>query len=531
MAFLSNYTFNLICASLRRLLRKGGIESEFYVTGFNQYVQDIIGENTPLYDFGPDVVFVTIDLEQFCGDILGNIYTKGGELVWEGVFERWIALRSHIEMLQARLPEATIFFDNFFVPNHLLTGTLAYNGNYSLNEIVLKLNLELAEFQNEHKAVKVVDVQTLLASEGQSSLFDNRLYYISKCRWGHKGIEALAGLYLRYIKAYLGQRKKCILLDLDNTLWGGVIGQEGIEGISLSNDGPGKAFYNFQTELLKLHTMGLLLCICSKNTHEIAMEAIETHPYMVLRSEHFVATRINWENKAQNIMEIAEEINLGLDSFVFLDDSPFERALIKDQVPTVFVPELPEDPSDYASFLKGLDCFDFLELSLDDFNRNKDYRANVDRKKVMKSSVDIESYYRSLKMKAHIKMVDDFSLPRALQLTLKTNQFNVTTRRYTESDIRAFIRDGGYRLITLALEDKFGDSGIVGLAILKMSEMRAYIDSFILSCRVLGRTVEAAFLAYLAGLAKGSGAELLEGEIIPTKKKCAMQRPLPKTWV
>ncbi len=518
IAFLSNYTSEFIIKEFGKRLKESGIEHDFYIPGFNQYIQEILGEDNSFYNFKPDVVFLSIDLSFFAGDLLDNLFQEENNEIYSAVEKRYKQLLSLIEKLREKLPVSQIFVDNFFLSSVYLNKTLEANSPYSLSNIPVKLNLELEKFASEQKGVRVVDIFSLIMKFGEKELYDPRLFYIAKSKWSKTGNEKIAELYFSHIKAYKGLRKKVIVLDLDNTLWGGVIGQDGMENIQLSNDGPGKAFYDFQKELLKLYKQGILLAVCSKNTEEVALEAMKNHPYMLLRPEYFAAMRINWENKGQNIKSMAQELNLGTDSFIFLDDYAFERGLVKDQLPEVEVPDMPEDPLYYAEFLKSLDFFNFHSLTEDDFKRNKSYAANQERKKLEESFTDTTSYLKSLDMQIIIKDMDDFSLPRIVQLIQKTNQYNLTTRRYTESEVRAFYADPNCRILEATVKDKFGDYGIIAGVILKFQETKVYIDTFLMSCRVLGRGVETAILSYVAKVAEAKGIKIIEGEIIPTPK-------------
>ena len=518
IAFLSNYTTEFVIKEFGKKLKENGIEYDFYIPGFSQYIQEILGENNSFYNFKPDVIFLSIDLSFFVGDLLENQFEENESEIFKDVETRFNQLLSLVEKLREKAPTAQIFIDNYFLSAKNYFKTLEGNSPYGLKNIPAKLNIELEKFVAGQKGVRVIDLAYLIQFYGEKELTDARLYYLTKSKWSKTGAQKIAELYLSHIKAYKGLRKKVIVLDLDNTLWGGVVGQDGVENIFLSNDGPGKAFYDFQKELLKLYKQGILLAVCSKNSEDIAMEAIKNHPYMVLRPEYFAAMRINWENKAQNIKSMAKELNLGTDSFIFLDDYAFERGLVKDQLPEVEVPDLPEDPLYYVDFLKSLDFFNFHTLTDDDFKRNKSYAANKERKKLEESFTDTSSYLRSLNMEVIIKDMDDFSFPRIVQLIQKTNQYNLTTRRHTESDVRGFVADPNYRILEMTVKDKFGDYGIVAAAILKYDTSKVYIDTFLMSCRVLGRGVETAFLSFMAKAAEEKGIKIVEGEVIPTPK-------------
>ncbi len=516
IAFLSNYTNDLIVRSVKKRLETERIDGDVYISGYNQYIQEILGESTPFYNFNPELVFLSIDLNELLHDVFRKDFRH---VDFEKVVpDRLAALFDRIAVLHRKLPDATLFLDNFSVDSGTAFGTMEYNSPHSVIPVMNKVNAELHSFALSRSYVRIIDVESLIRRYGEERLFDRRMHYVSKCKWSFFGIEKLSGLYLAHIKAYKGIRKKCIVVDLDNTLWGGIAGQDGIENIVLSSDGPGKAYYDFQKSIERLYHSGILLAVCSKNNDRDALEVMRNHPHMVLRPDRFTVMKINWERKDRNIREIAQELNIGLDSIVFLDDSDFERNLVLSQLPGVEAPALPEDPAYFADFLNTLENFNFHELTTDDFDRNKNYRVQAEREKSKSSFDTVEEYYRSLQMQVQIKPADDFSLPRIVQLINKTNQFNLTTRRYSEADIRRFMSNGHYHVLYLSLADRFGDNGIVGTAILTVRDSKLYIDSFILSCRVIGRTVETALLSYIYNFARDKSIEQIIGECIPTPK-------------
>jgi FkbH-like protein len=312
--------------------------------------------------------------------------------------------------------------------------------------------------------------------------------------------------------------KKCIVLDLDNTLWGGIIGEDGIEGIKLGNTAPGIEYLDFQRSLLGLYNRGIILAICSKNNYDDAIKVFQEHPFQILKEEHFAAMRINWQNKATNIAELAKEINIGLDSIVFFDDNPVERSIVSQAHPEVLVVDMPKNPRLYRETLENLEVFDVLSLTKEDMARGEMYAGKRKRAELETSMESIEDFLRTLEMKVRIKPVDDFDTPRVVQLIGKTNQFNLTTRRYTDAEVQKF-REGDSSIVySMAVTDKFGDEGVVGVVIVKQKNEDWWIDTFLMSCRVIGRSVETAMLAKIVKDARAQGASRIIGEYIPTKK-------------
>jgi FkbH-like protein len=469
-----------------------------------------------LYSTSPNIVFLSLDFFTLIEDIIYQ--NNKADCFLEKIERRINETLVLIKRLCDNLSTAQIFIDNFFLFRSIIMGTVEYNSSLSISEFPNIANAKLISLANSLSNLKIIDVLSLTISKGSDFLFDERMYYLAKCHWSFSGIQAISVLYQRYLNAFLGKRKKCLVLDLDNTLWGGIIGDDGIEGIELSNDGQGKAFYDFQREILKLYERGVILAICSKNSEDIALEAIEKHPYMILRKNHFVNLKINWNNKAQNIKEIAQEINIALDSIVFLDDSPFEREIVISNLPEVFVPELPTEPSEYPNFIRNLNVFDFITLSEDDFARNDSYKANINRVALRTQTINIEDFYFSLNMRASISKINESQINRIAQMTQKTNQFNLRTKRYTESDIKSFVRNSNYDVYQMSLKDKFGDNGIIACAIIRKQKLESFVDSFILSCRAMGRTAETALINYIIEDLLKTSCLRLTSEYIPTKK-------------
>ena len=367
----------------------------------------------------------------------------------------------------------------------------------------------------EQKNIKVLDFGKFLQQYPESELIDWKYYFISQMIINPRLKGAFSMWFAEQQRAVALQRKKCLVLDLDNTLWGGVLGEDGIEGIQVDGDYPGKAFHAWQEGLRELANEGVILAICSKN-NEADVETLFTAREMPLKLEDFVSKRINWQDKAANIRAIAEELNIGLDSMVFVDDNPTERELIKLQLPMVAVPEFPAQPYGlielYARLMRGY--FSVYALTDEDRKKTVQYRQNASRKQLEAQFTDMTDFLRSLEMKLRIEQVDagSVSIPRVAQMTQKTNQFNLTTRRYTEDDIRSMIARGA-EVWTLAVSDRFGDNGITGLMIL-VPEDGWRIDTMLMSCRVLGKGIEEMFFRSVVSRYEG----VIRGEYIPTAK-------------
>jgi FkbH-like protein len=328
----------------------------------------------------------------------------------------------------------------------------------------------------------------------------------------------LAQEWLRFIHPLAGKVCKALVMDLDNTLWGGVIGEDGLAGIQVGLDYPGAAYAAVQRVILDLYQRGIILAVCSKNNPADAMEALEHHPEMLLRPHHFASMRINWQDKAQNLREIAAELNIGIEALAFLDDNPAERHWVRSELPEVTVIDLPNDPMDYSQALRDAPVFERLSLSAEDRERGRYYAEQRQRTELESSAVSLEDFYRSLQMEVEIASVTPQTLNRTAQLTQKTNQFNLTTRRYTEQQLTEMTASPEWQVRSLRVRDRFGDNGLVGVAITHCIGEVCEIDTLLLSCRVIGRTVETALLANLAQEARNQGMLSLQGWYLPTKK-------------
>lgn len=523
VALLASCTIEVFERPFAAALRQRGFAPSFWISGFGQYQQDILDAGSGLYAHDPNVVVLYLDGEDLFRELLQNPLAQLADARLAHAERTAAQLQSLVETISTRLPKATVIVNTTAVPPlNALTG-LEYNSEYGIQESLSAYNRALAVLTTGHAGVVVIDAAGLTASMGFERWRDARMWYLARLRHSRLALEALAERYASTIAARLGRLKKCIALDLDNTLWGGIIGEDGFEGIRLGEEGIGLAFAEFQEELLNLNRKGVLLALCSKNNPQDALQVIRDHPGMRLREEHFAAVRINWEDKASNLRALAEELNIGLDSFVFVDDNPVERTWVRQSAPEVFVPEWPADPVEYKTALLRLASEHFLKLGVtaEDRKRGEIYQAQAARRKLESTGSSLEEFYRALEMRIRIGRANPFTTPRIAQLTQKTNQFNLTTRRYTEAEIRAASEDAHTEVFWLELTDRFGPSGIVGVLILKEDVGGAWsVDTFLLSCRVMGRTVENAFLG---AVVRELGVSRLHGEFLPTTKNAPVK--------
>jgi len=369
------------------------------------------------------------------------------------------------------------------------------------------------------------DLVELVTIHGREKMYSRKGWYLGNLRFSNFGEDIIVEEIERIIAGFMGNKKKCLVLDLDNTLWGGVVGEVELDGISLSAVKEGSQFYLFQRQLKRLREMGVLLTICSKNNPEDAKEVLNNHPAMILKEKDFVLMKINWKPKPENISELAQELNIGLDSMVFIDDSEFERESVKSQLPDVIVPEMPKDTTKLPDWFLDIQrkYFLFVSVTEEDANKTEMYQSQAQREQLQKLSTNLEEYLSSLQMKQKIWLVSEEDIVRAAQLSQKTNQFNLTTRRYTEFDIRRMIESDDYLVLMSSMEDKFGDNGKIALMIVEKNGRRARIDAFLMSCRVMGRYVENQFVDYMESMLANMGVEEIEAEYITTKKSAPVK--------
>jgi len=410
-----------------------------------------------------------------------------------------------------------IIQSNVALPYHRVFGNYETAAVWGATHVLRQFNLNLAKALAP--GVSLLDMDFLASVYGRRRWHDSRFWYHSKHAFALDATGLVAHQLAKTMGAIKGTAKKCLVLDLDNTLWGGVIADDGLEGIALGHGATGEAFVDFQRYLLKLKERGIILAVCSKNEEDIAKEAFLKHPDMVLKLEDIVVFKANWKDKASNIREIAESLNIGLDSMVFVDDNPAERELVTFSLPMVSVVPMPEDPSDYIDALCSGSYFETVLFSDEDTVRSTYYRSNIERAGFQSQFSDLSDYLRSLNMDMIVGQFDEFHLPRIAQLINKSNQFHLTTTRYTESEIGAIAHDKGRTGLYFKLKDRFGDNGLIAAVILcKQPDASMVIDTWVMSCRVLSRTVEEFICSEIISVARQRKCRKVIGKYIPTAK-------------
>jgi FkbH-like protein len=516
VAILRSFTVEPVVPLLRAMGFLGGLDLTVQVGDFNTYAQEILDPSSRLYEFAPDIAILavqTADIAPALWESFADLDAQAAEAQVEQTVNTFRQLVSRFRDKS----KAQLLIHTLQLPPDAAAGVLDAQSQAGQTAAIDKINHALAQIARDHNNVYLLDLNALIARRGWDHFYDPRKHLTVGMPIAANELIHLARTWLRYLHPMTGKVCKVLAIDLDNTLWGGVIGEDGMEGIKLGAGYPGAAYRNLQRVMLDLYRRGILLAVCSKNNPPEATEAIEKHPGMLLRPDQFAALRINWQDKGTNLRELAKDLNLGIDSIAFIDDNPVEREWVRGQVPEVTIIDLPEDPMGFADALRQAPVFERLKLSEEDRSRGQYYAQDRMRDELQQTTGSLEDFYKSLAMVVDIEPVTKSNLARAAQLTQKTNQFNMTTRRYTEEQVAA-MTPPVWRTYTIRVKDRFGDNGIVGLALVKLESDICRIDTFLLSCRVIGRTVETAFLATIAHDAIHAGASKLVGEFLPTKK-------------
>ena len=507
---LRSFTLEPAIPLLRAAAFLGGIDLTVGTGGFNAWAQEMLDPASALYGFAPDVVILAVETRAAAPELWEEFGGLSADQRQRDAADAASTLRGAITAFR-RHSGASLVVHGLEVPSP--AGVLD-----AKPAAIRELDAELRRIAAEFRGVHVLDYDALVARAGRDRWHDEKKWLTLRMPVRAECLPALAAEWMRFLHPLTGRVAKVLVTDLDNTLWGGVVGEDGIEGIQVGRDYPGAAWLELQRAMLDLHRRGILLAVASKNNPQDALAALSSHPGMLLRPEHFSAMRLNWMDKAAGLREIAAELNVGVDSLAFLDDNPAERQRIRLELPEAAVIELPADPLGYARALRDCPLFERLAISEEDSARSVYYSGQRRRDEARQSAASLEEFYHSLGQKVEIAPLAPATLVRAAQLTRKTNQFNLTTRRWTEPAMAEFAAEPGCHVWTVRVSDRFGDNGIVGLAMTRHTGPECELDTFLLSCRVIGRTVETAVLAFLAAHNRALGVERLTGRFLPTPK-------------
>jgi FkbH-like protein len=515
LAVLGSATLTHLLPAIRVAGLRRGIWIETYENDFGQYAQELSDPDSELHAFKPTAVLLSLDAYHVAAGVTAGLDAAGADAALEEIKARirdtWRLAR---EAFRCPIIQQTV------LPVHpAVLGGNEHRLPGSRARFVARLNEALREMADAD-GVDLLAVDEHAARSGTERWHDTALWHRSKQEISPPAAPLYGDLVGRLLAAKQGRSFKCLVMDLDNTMWGGVIGDDGMEGIALGQGSAlGEAYVAFQDYARELTRRGVILAVCSKNDEANAVEPFEQHPEMVLRRPDISSFVANWSDKAGNIRAIAEELNIGLDALVFIDDNPFERALVRQELPMVAVPEVSDDPTYYPRAIADAGYFEGLSVTDEDRERTAQYQGNKARDALKASTTDLPSYLRGLEMQLVWKRFDRVGLQRIVQLINKSNQFNLTTKRYTDEDVLAVMADPTAFGLQLRLLDRFGDNGVIAIIVGRLLESQdLYIDTWLMSCRVLGRQVEPTTLNLIAQEAQMLGARRLVGEYIPTKK-------------
>jgi FkbH-like protein len=510
VALLGSFTLDPFLPVLRVEAARAGLWLDTYLAPYGQYLPELIDPDSGLYRFRPNVTFLAVDADVLWNQRWAESPPMKSEPVVGGLLT---PLFSGLDVFD-RAGSGIVVVNDFVLPRRSTEGVNAFRTKGTFAHTVAHANKHLRLRLSLRDHTFLFPLADVVAQVGRNHAFNWRTHYRGHVSWSDALMAEVAERYVGFSLAAIGRATKCIVLDLDNTLWGGVLGEDGAAGIALGPQWPGSEFVDFQRELLDLQRQGILLALCSKNNEGEALAILREHPSMLIRESHLAAYRINWADKATNIRAIARELNIGLDHMLVIDDSPHERAWIRQVIPELRVPELPADPSLYATWVGSLPSLIVLQQTAEDTQRTRQYQDARIREAYQGSVGSVEDFLRGLGLRVDIALADDGSMARVVQLLAKTNQFNLTTRRHDEPTIRRRTASGEWRVYTMRVTDRFGDFGLTGIAIVVPGDGSWHLESFLMSCRVIGKSVETALLARIAHDARGAGARSLTAEFI-----------------
>ena len=503
VALLSNVTVDLITVKLKS-------KYEFYLPeGYDTWVQEVINPSSGLYNENLDAVVVLID----------GTEARSWKSVDEAM-ERITLWKQAVTSLAEQIMTVPIFVSTVDIREGRIKSLSERKMRYELDNDWYQFVQGLIDARTNIYSIDIAETASII---GHKHFYSNKMWYMSSMPYSRDGLNAVSNEVDRALDSAFSSRKKIITLDLDNTLWGGVIGEDGIEGIELSDHKEGQRYYDFQRQLLEMKNRGIVLAVNSKNNPDDAEEAIQNHPAMLLRDDDFVSRKINWDNKALNLKTMESELNLTEGGFIFIDDNPVERETVKGECPDALVPDFPTDTTELIGFAEDI-WFDYcrpMRVLKEDLKKTQMYQSEAKRKQDLSESLNLDDYIAKLEMVADIHRMRPEELERVTQLCNKTNQFNVTTKRYTQAEIEEIANNPNNGIYVVYSSDKYGDSGLISVIILIGEDVDVRIDTFLMSCRVMGRKLEDVIINELA--AKNSTKKRMIGEFIPTAKNAPVK--------
>jgi FkbH-like protein len=513
IALLSDTASQFMNQAIKANGIKDGLNLEIYESNYNQIEKELLIPSSGVYLFKPDIIIIAFSAEK--------LYLKYCATVHEGrrsFSDDMISLFSNMfENVNCKLKSSIIFF-NFHEVSPQVYGNYSNKLKDSFLYQVRKINYELMELATAQSNLFILDINFLVQLTGYTFVYDPKLHINADMVYSLNFMTYISNNVCAIILSIMGRGKKCLILDLDNTLWGGVIGDDGLENIQIGTLGIGKAFTNMQIWIRELKQRGILLVVCSKNNEETAKEPFNSHPEMILHLDDFALFIANWKSKADNIEYIQQTLNIGLDSMVFLDDSPVEREQVRNRYPEISVPELPSDPAEYLVYLNKLNLFETSSITEEDLVRTKQYKEESHRVQLKQAFQSEEEFFENLEMFTVIESINELNLSRIVQLFLRTNQFNLRTIRYTGPEVMEKAENSEYLTFGFRLRDKFGDYGLVSAIIGRIIGDELFIENWVMSCRVLNRGFEKFIINHLVEEAKGKHVNKIAGEYLPRPK-------------
>lgn len=513
VAILGGSTTHEIKKTLDLYLLNNGFETTFYESEYNKYYEDALFNEELLKNFNPDIIYIhTTNLNISSLPKLSDTEEEI-DLLLKNELEKYKSIWK--SLLQCN---CAIIQNNFDLPINRSLGNLDCYDIHGKTNFINLLNLEFSKNAREIKNLYINDINYLSSYIGLEKWFDKSLWYQAKYAMSLDAIPELAFNISKIINSIFGKTKKCLVLDLDNTCWGGVIGDDGLDGISIGTETAlSEAYTAFQKYVKRLKDRGITLAVCSKNDFQNAKEGF-SHPDTILTYEDFTSFKANWDPKSHNIVQIAKEINIGIDSLVFIDDNPVEREIVSSHIAETAVPNVGSDIVDFINHIDRNGFFEPISLSQDDLNRNKYYEDNKKREEIESSFASYDEFLKSLKMEAEIEPFSLIYLDRITQLINKTNQFNLTTKRYTYGEIETIMNSESYIKLYGKLSDKFGDNGLISIAIGRIEQEICHIDLWLMSCRVLKRDMEFTMFDKFIEECSKNGIKEIIGYYYKTKK-------------
>jgi FkbH-like protein len=513
LAILGTFTIPPLADFIRLYCFGLGLTVEIYTSEYGVIEQELLDPNSALHAFRPDVLYLATNQRALGRRPQFSDQTADVDDLVAAEVARWSGLWN---LARERLG-CQVIQDNFALPPFRPLDNLEMRHPAGFGRFIARVNQALQEAAPAH--VVVHDADFLSATAGRYAWTDYRFYYHAKLPCAPEFLPAYARSVASLVGALAGKSRKCLVLDLDNTLWGGVVGDDGIGGIRLGQgEAEGEAYQAFQAYVQSLARRGVVLAVCSKNDEKLAREVFEQHDEMLLKLGDIACFIANWENKTANLRTIAQTLGLGLDALVFVDDHPAERAAVRRYLPEVAVPEMPADPANYIEAIDRHLFFQTVAVVREDLQRGEMYRANARRDEAERGSDNIDEFLRSLEMRARVARLGPEQLERAAQLVARSNQFNLTTRRRSAAALASLLADPAWSCLAVTLTDRFGESGLVSVVLARMEQTDLVIDTWLMSCRVLKRGIESLLRNSLCAIARSRGASALVGEYIPTEK-------------